>query len=168
MAPVSGWHFFIQKEEQKQNVLQHINGVDWAIQFMVENNKEDGAIPFLDTIVKPETDGKLSITVYWKPIHTDKCLQWDSNHHLSAKYSVITTLTHRAKTVCSNPELLQKEMEHLRKPLNNCNMPNGHWTRQGKDWKDLPGLLVRSMMGLVARTPQVPSLLPIKLKPRAT
>ena len=47
----------------------------------------------------------------------DKYLQWDSHHHLLAKYSVISTLTHRAKTVCSNPELLQKGMEHLRKAL---------------------------------------------------
>ena len=40
-----------------------------------------------------------------------------SHHHLSAKFSVINTLTHRAKTVCSNPELLHKEMDHLRKAL---------------------------------------------------
>ena len=52
MVPVYGWHFFIQKEENKQNILQHINNVDLAIQFRVENNKEDGAIPFMDTIVK--------------------------------------------------------------------------------------------------------------------
>ena len=85
------------------------------------NNKEDGAIPFLDTIVKPETDGKLSIPVYRKPTHMDQYLQWDSHYHLSTKYSVISTLTLRAKTVCSNPELLQKEIQHLRKALTNCN-----------------------------------------------
>ena len=56
-------------------------------------------------------------------MHTDQYLQWDSHHHLSAKYSVISTLTHRAKTVCSNPELLQIEMEHLRKALTNCKYP---------------------------------------------
>ena len=50
----------------------------------------------------------------------DQYLQWDSHHHLSAKYSVISTLTNRVKTVCSNPELLQKEMEHLIKALTNC------------------------------------------------
>ena len=71
-------------EENKQNFLQHINSVDTAIQFTVENNKEDGDIPFLDTTVKPETDGKLSITIYMKLIHTDQYLQWDSLHHLSA------------------------------------------------------------------------------------
>ena len=89
----------------------------------MEDNKEDGAIPFLDTIVKVEADGKLSITVYRKPTHTDQHLQWDTHHHLSAKYSVINTLTHRTQTVCSKPELLQKEMEHLRKALTHCKYP---------------------------------------------
>ena len=82
-----------------------------------------GPSPFLDTIVKPEADGSLSITVYRKPTHTDQYLQWDSHHHLSAKFSVIQTLSHRASTVCSNPELLQKEKDYLRKALTNCNYP---------------------------------------------
>ena len=111
------------KEANKQGFLQHINSVDSAIRFTVEGNKEDRSIPFLDTIVKPEADGSLSITVYRKPTHTDQYLQWDSHHHLSAKFSVIQTLSHRASTVCSNPELLQKEEEHLRKALTNCNYP---------------------------------------------
>ena len=93
----------------------------------------------------------------------DQYLQWDNHHHLSAKYSVISTLTLRAKTVCSTPELLQKEMEHLRKALTIVNTPSGLWTR----WqKDLPGPQVRSMMKLTARVLQAPSPLPMKLKPR--
>ena len=115
--------FIIQKEIHKQDFLQHINSVDPAIQFTVENNKEDGAIPFLDTIVKPEADGNLYITVYRKPTHMDQHLEWDSHHHLSAKFSVIQTLTHRAQTVCSNPELLHKEKAHLRKALTQCKYP---------------------------------------------
>ena len=115
--------FLIHKEVNKQGFLQHINSVDPAIRFTVEDNKEDGSIPFLETIVKPGADGSLSITVYRKPTHTDQYLQWDSHHHLSAKYSVIQTLSHRASTMCSNPELLQKEKEHLRKALTKCNYP---------------------------------------------
>ena len=115
--------FVIHKEDNKQGFLQHINSVDPAIRFTVEDNKEDGSIPFLDTIVKPEADGSLSITVYRKPTHTDQYSQWDSHHHLSAKFSVIQTLSHRASTVCSDPELLQKEKEHLRKALTKCNYP---------------------------------------------
>ena len=39
--------FVIQKEEHKQNLLEHINSVDLAKRFTVEDNKEDGAIPLL-------------------------------------------------------------------------------------------------------------------------
>ena len=115
--------FVIQEEIHKQDFLQHINGVDPAIQFTVENNKEDGAIPFLDTIVKPEVDGKLSTTVYRKPTHTDQYLKWVCHRHLSAKFSVINTLSHRAQTVCSNPEILHKEKTHLRHALTQCKQP---------------------------------------------
>ena len=115
--------FVVHKEANKQGFLQHINSVDPVIRFIVEDNKEDESIPFLDTIVKPEVDGSLSISVYRKPMHTDQYLQWDSHHHLSAKFSVIQTLSHRAQTVCSNPELLQKEKDHLRKVLTKCKYP---------------------------------------------
>ena len=115
--------FVIHKEANKQGFLQHINRVDPAIRFTVEDNKEDGSIPFLDTIVKPEVDGSLFITVYRKPTHTDQYLQWDSHHHLSAKFSVMQTLSHRASTMCSNPELLLKEKEHLRKALTTYKYP---------------------------------------------
>ena len=89
----------------------------------MEDNKEDGSIPFLDTIVKPEAGGTLSITVYRKPTYTDQYLQWDSHHHLSSKFSVFHTLSHRASTVCSKPELLQQEKDHLRKALTKCKYP---------------------------------------------
>ena len=47
--------------------------------FTVEDSKEYDATPFLDTIVRPEPDNSLSITVYRKPNHTDQYLQWDSH-----------------------------------------------------------------------------------------
>ena len=86
----------------------------------METDNEDGAIPFLGTIVKPEADGILSITVYRKPTHTDQYLQWDTHHHLSAMFSVIHILSHRAQTVCSNAEPLHKEKAHQRKALTQC------------------------------------------------
>ena len=125
--------FVIHKEANKQGFLQHINSVDPAIRFTVEDNKEDGSIPFLGTIVKPEadgslsitvySDGSLSITVYRKPTHTDQYLQWDSHHHLSAIFSVIQTISHGASTVHNKPELLQQEKDHLRKALTKCKDP---------------------------------------------
>ena len=85
----------------QQAFLDHINSIDPAIKFTVEGNQGNGAIPFLDTLVTPQADNSLSITVYYKPTHTDQYLQWDRHHNLSPKYSVIGTLTHRAKTVCT-------------------------------------------------------------------
>ena len=67
--------------------------------------------PFLDILVKPEADNFLSITVYCKP------------PIISAKYSVIGTLICRAKTVCTGPELLNEELEHLKEALVKCKYP---------------------------------------------
>ena len=130
--------FVIHKEVNKQGFLQHINSVDTAIKFTVEDNKEDGSIPFLDTTVKPEADGTLSITLYRKPIHTGQYLQWDSHHHLSATFSVIHTLSHRATTVCRKPELLQQEKDHSERLSPNANILNGLWTRWRKYSTGLP------------------------------
>ena len=110
------WHRFVDDKGQTRLPSTHQ-------QFTLEENKEDGSILFLGTIVKPEADGTLSITVYRNPTHTDQYLLWDSNHHLSAKFSVIHTLSHRATTVCSKHELLQQERDHLRKALTKCKYP---------------------------------------------
>ena len=85
----------------KELFLNHINSTDPNIKFTVKGNQENGAIPFLDTLTKPEADSSLSIRVCHKPTHTDHYLKWESHHNLAAKYSVIGTLTHRAKPVCT-------------------------------------------------------------------
>ena len=150
--------FVIHKEVNKQDFFQHINRFDPAIKITVEGNKEDGSIPFLDTIVKPEENGGLSITVYRKPTYIDQYLQWDSHHNLSAKFSIINTLSHRAKTVCSNPELLKQEKEHLRKALTQCKYPE--WALD-KVEKRLNMSSSEAIEGLTTRVPMVP-LLPLK------
>ena len=55
--------------------------------------------------------------------HTDLYLQWDSHHTLPSKYSVVGTLLHRANTICSEPQLLRQEEDHLYKALSTCNYP---------------------------------------------
>ena len=93
------------------------------IHFTTGDAGTEGSIPFLDTIVMPQPDGSLLTSVYRKPTHTDQCLQWNSQHHLSAKFIVINTLKHRAKTVCSNQHLLIEEEDHLKKALKRCKYP---------------------------------------------
>ena len=110
----------IIKAAQQQSFLKHINSIDKNIQFTSEEPRPDGAIPFLDILLTPGEDGKITTSVFRKPTHTDLYMQWDSNHAISAKYSVIGTLHHRANTISSSPELLQKEEQHLKKVLTRC------------------------------------------------
>ena len=76
-----------------------------------------------------QPDNSLLTSVYRKPIHTDLHLHWNSHHHLSAKFSVISTLKHRAKTVCSNHHLLKEEEDHLNRALKRCKYPEWALTR---------------------------------------
>ena len=115
--------FVVMKPAHRQEFLDHINSIDHHIQFTSEESSPDGSMPFLDVMLTPKEDGRLSTTVYRKPTHTDLYLQWDSHHPISSKYSVVGTLHHRAKTVCSSPQLLQHEGDHLTKGLTRCKYP---------------------------------------------
>ena len=115
--------FVIQLESQKEEFFHHISQVNTSIKFTMEEAGPDGSIPFLDLLITPEVDGTLTTKVYRKPTHTDQYIQWDSNHNLASKYSVINTLTHRAKTLCSTLESIKQELEHLEKVLIGCKYP---------------------------------------------
>ena len=100
----------IQQVSNREQFFQHINSVDPSIIFTAEETRSDGSKPFLDTLITPQIDGTLTTSVYRKPTHTDLYLQWGSHHNLAHKYSVINTLTHSARAVCSNPQLLKEEL----------------------------------------------------------
>ena len=125
--------FVILKKDHKEEFLQHINSVDPFIQFTTEEQKEDGSMPFLDILVTPQEDGTLTSKVYRKPTHTDQYLQWDSHHNLACKYSVINTLTHRAKAACSNSQLLKEKLHHLEGALSKCKYPRWAFQKILKD-----------------------------------
>ena len=124
--PLYLWKRFVDdtltiiESSQKNEFLKHINSIDKHIQFTAEDQRSDGAMPSLDILITPGKDGSLSTSVFRKPTHTDLYLQWDSHHTLTSKYSVIGTLQHRAQTICSNPQLLQKEEQHLKSALKKC------------------------------------------------
>ena len=115
--------FVIINKAHKEEFLAHINSVDSNIQFTAEEPGPDGSLPFLDILISPDEEGKLITSVYRKPTHTDQYLQWDSHHPISAKYSVVGTLYHRAKTISSNSEKLHQEDDHLTRALGDCKYP---------------------------------------------
>ena len=116
--------FVILETEHKEKFFQHINAIEEKIQFTVENTRADGSIPFLDTLITAKSDGSLSTSIYRKPTHTNQYLQWDSHHAIANKYSVINSLLHRAKNICSNQEQLEEELTHIDRVLSACKYPS--------------------------------------------
>ena len=115
--------FTILESPHKTSFLEHLNSIDQHIQFTSEEAGIDGSIPFLDVLIIPDEEGNLKTTVYRKPTHTDLYLQWDSNYQVSSKYSVIGSLQYRAKSICSDKELLRSEVHHLEETLKKCKYP---------------------------------------------
>ena len=77
--------FTIIQKADKDAFLDHINSIDANIHFTYEDPKEDGSIPFMDMLIIPDEEGRLSTNVYRKTTHTDQYLHWDSDHAITSK-----------------------------------------------------------------------------------
>ena len=62
----------------------------------------------------------------------DRYLDFHSSHCVLAKGAVVRALMDRAENVCSDPDILAKEMEHLNKVLHYNNYPQWIINQQGK------------------------------------
>ena len=132
--PPSLWKTFVDdtfvviKTAYKEEFFNHINSIEERIQFIAENTRADGSMPFQDTLVTPQADESLITTVYLKPIHTNQYLQWDSHHAISAKYSVISTLFHRLKRCVQPNNIWRKNLNTYRKSFHHVSILDGPWT----------------------------------------
>ena len=77
--------FVILETKHSQQQLQYINSQDPHIQFTVEEPNQEGALPFLDTLVSLGPNNTLITTVYRKLTYRDQHLHLDSNHFITAK-----------------------------------------------------------------------------------
>ena len=92
---------------------------------------------FLDTLSKPNGE-EISVSVYRKPTHTNRYLDFNSSHPISAKIAVVRGLIDRDENICSDPVILAKEVEHLGKVLHYNNYPQWLIDKQGKSDKSGP------------------------------
>ena len=74
-------------------------------------------LPFLDSCTTLNDDGSLDLSVYRKPTHTNQYLNFDSNHHLQHKRSVVRTLTNRVNCMVVKPEQKDAEIRHVKSVL---------------------------------------------------
>ena len=70
--------------------------------------------------------------------HTDRYLDFNSSHPISAKKAVVRAFMDRAENVCSDPDILVKEIEHLGKVLRYNNYPQWIIDKWGKSDKSGP------------------------------
>ena len=108
------------RKDQVNKLQEHLNSIDPHTKFTIEHPGTDG-LPFLDTLTKPTSNSIESIV--------------NSNHPISVKLSVIKTLIHRAKQVCSTPEFLAKEMDHLLKVLQDIHYPHSSFNKANPNRK---------------------------------
>ena len=97
-----------------QDVLQKLNSYDPKIQFTfeTENNR---TIPFLDVLIRRTRDNQLETTVYRKKTNNGIYMNWNSHSPQSWKIGTLKNLIRRAAMICSQPEDLQREINHLEK-----------------------------------------------------
>ena len=117
------------RKDQVNKLQEHLNSIYPHVKFTIELPGTDG-LSFPDTLTKP-TPNSIESTIYRKPTHTYRYSDNNSNHPISAELSVIHTLIHRAKQVCSTPEFLAKEIDHLHKVLQDNHYP-AQFLQQGK------------------------------------
>ena len=102
--------------------MDHLNGLRPNIQFTVELEK-DGTLPFLDTLLRRKDDGSLEVTVYRKPTHTDRYLNFHSHHPVHVKRGLVKCLFERARSIITTQESLQEEEEHVVESLKQNEYP---------------------------------------------
>ncbi|XP_067650900.1 uncharacterized protein [Haliotis asinina] len=98
--------------------LNQLNKQHPRVKFTMEA-ETNNQIPFLDILVSRNHSNQLQTTVYRKPTHTNQYVHYQSNHPPRVKSGIISTLTRRAKNVCSIK--LHEEINHLRDVFVNLN-----------------------------------------------
>ena len=79
-------NFDTWSKSKRDILLNYLNSIDPHIKFTVEQPNAEGAIPFLDTLPQSKSEN-ISVLVYRKPTHTDRYLDFNSSHPISATKS---------------------------------------------------------------------------------
>ena len=114
--------FCIVRKGTVDELLNHLNSVRPSIKFTVELEK-DGTLPFLDTLLRRKEGGGLDVTVYRKPTHTDRYLNFQSHHPSHVKRGLVRCLYDRARSVTNSEDNLQKEEDHIARVLKQNGYP---------------------------------------------
>ena len=86
-----------------------------------ESNSE---IPFLDILIKRNSEGLLDTSIYRKPTFSGLYLKWSSFIPKQFKINLLTCLLNRAWRICSNSDLFHKEVIFIKDTLSANGYPS--------------------------------------------
>ena len=74
-------------------------------------------------LIVSKPNGHVKLMVYRKKTHTEQYLHFDSHHPVQHKLSVIGTLLDRCRTIVSEKDDHQEEIQHVQTALTACCYP---------------------------------------------
>nr|XP_039254369.1 uncharacterized protein LOC120331363 [Styela clava] len=121
--------FNIIKEEFCDAFHDHLNTIEPSIQFTIEKEL-NRTIAFLDVQIHKEEYGKLTTDIFRKKTHTNRYLNFNSNHPVGHKRSVISSLINRAKSLISDERKQKLEINFIKKTLRQNGYPKKMFSNQ--------------------------------------
>ena len=107
--------FFVIKNIRKWIYIKRFN----EFAFMVVSFNS-----FLDISITRDHTGTLDTNIYRKPTHSERYLNFKSEHPLEHKSAVVNVLTHRANSLIRDDNKKQMELKHIENVLTLNGYPN--------------------------------------------
>ncbi|XP_037774196.1 uncharacterized protein LOC119570599 [Penaeus monodon] len=102
---------FTGTEAELLEYHQELNNIHPDLNFTVEYSKKE--LPFLDTMVYLDAEGKVQTSVYHKPSNTHQYLHFQSCHPPSLKRSLPYSQALRIKRIVSEPHKLEEALKDM-------------------------------------------------------
>ena len=129
--------FVILDKVAVDKFFTHLNQIQTSIKFTMEGEK-DNCISFLDISITRDHTGTLDTNIYRKPTHSERYLNFKSEHPLEHKSAVVNALTHRANSLIRDENKKQVELKHIENVLTLNGYPNWLLNRKLKIKSDPP------------------------------
>jgi hypothetical protein len=116
--------------QQAEEFLDELNHLHPNIKLTIEHERDD-TLPFLDLLLKRNSDGSIQRSVYRKATWSGQYLHFHSFAPIRYKRGLVITLFERARRICSK-ETLGEEMRFLNNTLNKNGYPSGFISKFSK------------------------------------
>ena len=110
----------------------HLNQIQPSIEFTMEGEKGN-CISFWDiSITREDQTGTLDTNIYRKPTHSERYLNFKSEHLLEHKSAVVNALTNRANSLIRDENKKRMELKRIQNVLTLNGYPNWPLNRKLK------------------------------------